>query len=165
MKRALVWSVNIILIWLLLVVVALFVLPRISSWRFDTVLSGSMEPAMSTGGVAVIMPVNSSDISAGEVIAYRLEGVVITHRVIEVTNNQGTHSFITKGDANENPDPSPVPAENVVGRVVFDMPYLGYLAAFIRTGPGFMLAIFLPGLAIIGLELQNMWRACRPKLT
>jgi len=163
-KRALGWVVNIIIIWLLVIVIALFLLPRFGGWRFDAVLSGSMEPALPLGGVVFIKPVEPADIGPGSIIAYRSGEPLITHRVVDVIA-ESELSFITKGDANESPDLSPVPAASVVGRVVFDVPYLGYLAAFVKTPLGFLLAIILPGLAIIGLELKNMWRVVLKKET
>jgi signal peptidase len=160
MKRALGWVVNIILIWLLIIVITLFLLPRFSGWRFDAILSGSMEPALPLGGVVAIKPVEPVDISTGDIIAYRSGKVLVTHRVVELLiSGGGEPSFVTKGDANQDPDLSPVPASSVVGKAVFDIPYLGYLAAFIKTRLGFLLTIFLPGLAIIALELKNMWQA------
>jgi len=165
MKRALGWAVNIILIWLIVIVVALFLLPRFGGWRFDAVLSGSMEPALPLGGVVFIKPVEPADIGTGDIIAYRSGEPLITHRVVDVITDGIESSFITKGDANESPDLSPVPAASVVGKVIFDVPYLGYLAAFVKTRLGFLLAIFLPGLAIIGLELKNMWQVVLKKET
>lgn len=164
MKRALGWAVNIILIWLLVIVVALFLLPRFGGWRFDAVLSGSMEPALPLGGVVFIKPVEPADIGPGSIIAYRSGEPLITHRVVDVID-ESELSFITKGDANQSPDLSPVPAASVVGKVIFDVPYLGYLAAFVKSPLGFLLAIFLPGLAIIGLELKNMWQVVLKKET
>lgn len=158
MKRMLSWLVNLILIWLLLVVVAIFILPRFGNWRFDAVLSGSMEPALRVGGVVVVKPVEIPNIRVGDIIAYHSGESMITHRVIEVINGQAEPSFVTKGDANEDPDMSPVSASSVGGKVVFDVPYLGYLASFIKTRLGFILAIFVPALAIISLELRNLWR-------
>ena len=164
MKRVLGWVVNIILIWLLVIVVALFLLPSFGGWRFDAVLSGSMEPALPVGGVVFIKAVEPADIGPGSIIAYRSGELLITHRVVDVID-ESELSFITKGDANESPDLSPVPAASVVGRVIFDVPYLGYLAAFVKTPLGFLLAIILPGLAIIGLELKNMWQVVLKKET
>jgi len=134
----------------------------------DAVLSGSMEPALPLGGVVFIKPVEPTDIGPGSIIAYRSGEPLITHRVVDVID-ESELSFITKGDANQSPDLSPdlspVPAASVVGKVIFDVPYLGYLAAFVKTPLGFLLAIFLPGLAIIGLELKNMWQVVLKKET
>jgi len=156
MKRALRWVVNIVLALVVVMAVSIFILPRFGGFMFDVVLSGSMEPELSVGGVLAIKPVEPRQISVGDIVAYS-SGVekVIAHRVIEV---QPDGYFITKGDANEDPDVSPVPASSVVGEVFFHLPYLGYAAAFVKTRLGFLLTILIPGLAIISLELKNMWQ-------
>ena len=84
MKRALSWAVNIILIWLLVIVVAIFLLPLFGGWRFDAVLSGSMEPALHVGGVVLIKSVEPLNITTGDIIAYRSGESLITQRVGEV---------------------------------------------------------------------------------
>jgi len=162
MKRALGWMFNITLVWLLVMVVAMFLLPQFG-WRFDAVLTGSMEPDLSVGGVVLIKPVAPLDIIPGDIIAYHSGEDIVTHRVLEVVTGAGEPSFVTKGDANEDPDPSPVAATSVVGRVAFDVPYLGYLAAFVKTRLGLLLTILLPGLAIIGLELKSLWQVVLKK--
>ncbi|TET44413.1 MAG: signal peptidase I [Dehalococcoidia bacterium] len=165
MKRAFGWIVNIILVWLLVIVVALFLLPRFGGWRFDAVYTGSMEPELNVGGVVLIKPVEPLDIKPGDIIAYHSGEEIVTHRVVEVVTDAGEPSFVTKGDANEDPDPLPAAATSVVGKVIFDVPYLGYLAAFVKTRLGFVLTVILPGLAIIGLELKNMWQVVLKKKT
>ena len=53
------------------------------------------------------------DVKAGDVISFWGEGrALICHRVVEV----GEQVFITKGDANENNDPSAVPFNDLEGQ-------------------------------------------------
>ncbi len=169
-----------ILVILMLAAVGTFLAPRFG-WRVDTVLSGSMEPALKVGGVVVTQPVGVEDIREGDVITFYspLGDRLTTHRVIaRVTSIQDTEFvqlamatpteespvyFRTKGDANEDTDPFLVPAENVVGKVVFCVPYFGYVASFIQTKLGFLLTLFVPGLIIIILELRNIWHALNEK--
>ena len=77
------------------------------------------------------------ELAVGDVITFRLaEGTVVTHRIVEVLPGVDGPSYRTKGDANEVEDPTPVPAENVIGRVVWAVPRLGYLAAWLQTASG-----------------------------
>ena len=41
--------------------------------------------------------------------------------------------FITKGDANKTEDPVPAEASQIIGRVVFHLPYLGYVIHFLKA--------------------------------
>ena len=56
---------------------------------------------------------------------YINDNTVVTHRVIDKDND--TESFHTKGDANETEDGGSVAYDKVVGKVVLNVPYLGYI--------------------------------------
>jgi len=128
-------------------------------WRADAVLSGSMEPHLKVGGLAITRNVNKEDIKVGDTITFYspLNKKLTSHRVISIKKDP-ILLFQTKGDVNEDPDPFVVPTQNVVGKVCYHIPYLGYTAQFIKSRLGFVLIFFLPGLIIIGMELKNIWR-------
>lgn len=95
------------------------------------VLSGSMEPAYPVGSVIYYKSASPDDISAGDPITFRAgeDGALITHRVVE--KREITREFVTKGDANETADPSPVSYALVVGKASgWAIPYAGYLVTF-----------------------------------
>ena len=127
-------------------------------WQIDKVLSGSMSPAVKVGGAVVSQKVDPGTVQAGDVITYYspLDGRLTTHRVVEITS-QDSLRFQTKGDANEDPDPYVVVGENVVGKVRFSIPYIGYPAQFAKTLWGFVVMIAIPGLIIILLEMRDVW--------
>ena len=56
-----------------------------------------------------------------------------THRIVDV-DEEG--KFITKGDANEDPDYRRITAAEILGKVFLDIPYAGYLAQFFATPTG-----------------------------
>lgn len=147
------------LIILLMAAAALtFLAPRFG-WRVDTVYSSSMEPQLTVGGVVVTRPVEAEDIKVGDTITFYspVSEQLTSHRVIAVEEGLSFY-FRTNGDANEDADPFIVPAENVVGKVCFHIPYLGYVAQFVKTPLGLLLTLCLPGLIIIGIEIRNIWR-------
>ena len=138
-------------------------------WEFDAVLSGSMEPSLEVGGLVVLRPVEAEDVVVGDVISFRVPNVdtPICHRVIEIQRNDGELFLRTKGDANESPDPSLVSSDNLSGRQVFYLSYLGHLTHFDRFARtpvdvlgreltvGFV-AMLMMGLAVIGLILSDV---------
>lgn len=95
-----------------------------------------MEPAIQTGSIAYVKKgVDAQDIQVNDIIAFHInEDKFVTHRVIEIDNTQKV--FITKGDANENADFSPIPFENLMGETVFHIPYLGYVMQWLSTIQG-----------------------------
>jgi signal peptidase len=156
MKRVASIATTVLIAWLIAIVIGLLLLPRVAGWRFDAVLTGSMEPVLNVGGVVVIRPVDTASIREGDIIAYHSGELLITHRVVQVSTTEGDISFVTKGDAAEEADLRPISAENVVGKVIFHVPYFGYLAAFIKTPLGFILTIAIPATAIIILEIKGI---------
>ena len=54
------------------------------------------------------------------------------HRVVKVEETEAGEFFITKGDANDEPDADPVISENVVGKLVFRIPKIGWVAIAVK---------------------------------
>ena len=159
MKKAINIITTSLLVLVLLVAVALVGVKLVGLTPY-TVLSGSMEPHYHVGSVIYVVKVDAADLVKGDAITYVIEGgTVVTHRIVEVLPNygeDGSLGFITKGDANNTEDGTPVHERNILGKAVFSIPLLGYLAYFIQNPPGSFLAIglcavivlltFLPGL-------------------
>ena len=91
------------------------------------VLSGSMEPDYPTGSV-ILTNTTPDEIGTQDVITYRTGGQQITHRVVRM-NEEG---YVTKGDNNPTEDPGTVSPDQVVGKVISCIPYVGYLVLFLH---------------------------------
>ena len=131
--------------------------PRLG-WRIDTVMSGSMSPTVKSGAILITQPVDPTNIKVGDIITYGspLNGKLVTHRVIEIRHSSPL-VFQTKGDSNKDPDPYTVPPENVLGKVCFNAPLLGYIARFLQEPMVLLLAVSIPGIIIIVMEIRNIW--------
>jgi signal peptidase len=148
--------------WLLLGIGALAVAvatlgPAVFGWQFAVVRSGSMEPAIHTGSVAVFTDVPAEGVYRGDIVIYHLaDGTRVTHRVASLTAD-GT-AVITKGDANRVADAEPVSVGAIEGKFLFSVPYAGYLAAWVRNPIGFAGVVFVPGIIVISLSLASIFR-------
>jgi signal peptidase len=163
LKRALQWLATLCLAAIILLGVAILVAPHFG-WRFDAVYSGSMEPAIHVGSMAVVSQVDLATIRDGDVITFASHDKAdsfVTHRVVGVTNDGRALLFRTKGDANDAPDEDSVRASDVVGKVRLSIPYAGYVADFLQKPLGFGLVIGLPALLIILFEARNISVAAR----
>lgn len=145
---------------------ALLFVPRLLGWRVDTVLSDSMAPAYPVESVLFVKPVSPSAVEVGDVITFRTGGgdtTPVSHRVVAVDRQDGALAFTTKGDANEDFDPNPVPASAVEGRVVFGVPLLGRFVRAVRSPLGFVLLLLVPGVALLAAQFAGLVRtAHRP---
>ena len=141
----------------LLLIVSVF--PITGNFKVLTVLSGSMEPAIGTGSVVVVKP--SDNYGIGDVITFGEETKTktpTTHRIYEMRVQSGEPIYITKGDANNAPDQKEIMGDEIIGKVLFNVPYAGYAVNEARKPLGFALIIILPALIIIGDELRKIWK-------
>lgn len=125
------------------------------------VQSGSMEPTIKTGGVVVVKPMASY--AVGDVITFGPRSKTkppTTHRIIEV---KGDGNFVTKGDANNGEDMRTVSRYEVIGRVLFSVPYVGYAVAAAQKPWGFTVIVVIPAAIIIWEEMQKIWREVKKK--
>jgi signal peptidase len=159
MKKAVEYLCYSVSVLLIAAAVFVYLAPHLG-WRVDAVSSGSMEPELTVGSLVVVRPVDPETVVTGDIITFSLEGVdetVVTHRVISMERNSPL-VFRTKGDANVNPDPFAVPARNVVGKVVLNVPLLGYVTKYVKTFAGFILTVLVPGTVIVVIYAWSVWR-------
>lgn len=147
--KILVWSVSIALG---LIVAGLAFVSFSPNYDLYFVRSESMKPAINMGDVVINGPVSAGDIMPSDVVTYELGRNLITHRVFSIDGG----TLITKGDANEDPDPRPVQFSQVRSRYLFRIPYVGYAASFVRTRPGWFLAITLPAIVLVGFIVRDI---------
>ena len=118
---------------------------RVVGYTPYTILSGSMEPTYHVGSLIYVKKVDTSTLEAGDPITFALsEDTIATHRIVEVVPDEEDARVIrfrTKGDANETVDGALVHYKNVLGKPVFTIPYLGYVADYIQHPPGMYTAI------------------------
>jgi len=145
------WNgVSTVLVALIVVLAVLLVGVRLTGLQVYTVLSGSMEPVYPTGALLYVKAMDPSELQVGDPATFVMNEdlMVATHRVIEIDEEK--ECFYTKGDANEVPDANPVLYENFLGRPVFCIPYLGYLAMYIQNPPGtYVAAAFAIGTLLL----------------
>ncbi|WDV45642.1 signal peptidase I [Clostridiaceae bacterium M8S5] len=96
------------------------------------VATGSMEPIIYPGDVAIIKELGKSTPNIGDIIQFEKKGVFICHRVIGTKNISNQIQYITKGDNNTIADIDPVAIENIKGKVTFIIPKIGYPTLFIK---------------------------------
>ncbi len=95
--------------------------------RAYTVLSGSMEPELHPGDVTIIVNKNKVNLNKNDVITFKTDNSIITHRIIEKKDE----GYVTKGDNNNVIDSFIVKPENIIGKVVFHIPKIGYIIKFL----------------------------------
>jgi signal peptidase len=83
---------------------------------------------MNVGDIAVVDRVPIKNLQVNDVLAFRNEGFIIMHRVINISSRDGSTYFETQGDANNAPDANLVESNDVEGKVLFTIPKLGQIS-------------------------------------
>ena len=162
MRRLAKSVVTIVLMLAILVAILAFLLPSLFSGRLAVIYSSSMQPAMPKGSLVMANAADPATIEVGDIIAFHPPDnpdITVSHRVIEVIGGESL-SFQTKGDAAGEADSYTVPAENLVGKVAWHIPYVGYplheIRQFAHSPWGLFLLIALPAMIVFGSAIRDL---------
>ena len=142
-------------------IVLTLVVPLAFHGRPLTVMSGSMEPAITTGDVVIAMPIAPLDARPGDIVSFNdpgRGGKLVTHRVRSMRLSGENVDFVTKGDANNTVEKWRIPADRQISRTVLRLPKLGHALVFARTRTGMLVLVLLPLLVLGLLEMASIWR-------
>lgn len=135
-------------------IVIIFSVDIFSPYHSFTNKSDSMNPAIDRGSITIVQ--SFPEYQVGDAIAYyaNIDGQIeiITHRIMAI----GGNVYTTKGDANEVADRELVKPRLVIGKVVYTIPYLGYLITFSKKLFGTWLLIISPAILIVASELTRI---------
>lgn len=118
--------------------------PTVLGWSAAVVISGSMSDTIEVNDLIIAKAQESYE--KDDIISFLHGSSLVTHRIVEVQED----GYITKGDANNTPDPEPVSREKVVGKVVRVFPGVGAVIEAARSPLG-MCCIVLLGLGLMAL--------------
>lgn len=157
-----------LIMWAAIVLCLVLAAPRLAGIKSYVIVSGSMEPAIPVGSLVYSKEADPKTLEPGDVIVFyssnagqggSTEGVIpVTHRIVE--NNKAAGEITTKGDANEHNDLSAVIYNNVEGKVIYHIPWLGYLAAPLSSRMGKIAAALI---IMAGYLLTEVGAAFRKK--
>lgn len=129
-----------IISYIVMLIVFIFMIISILSniglfgYKFYDILTGSMSPTIKPGSLIIVKEIDSNEIKEGDIITFKGSSTsnLTTHRVVEVIDKNNNIKFQTKGDANDVLDPMLVDEGLLVGKVIFDIPYIGKVMSFIN---------------------------------
>lgn len=125
------------------------------------VMTGSMEPTLKVNGLVIIKQIEYDDVQVDDIIMYEIDEKMITHRVIEITDE----GIRTKGDNNNVKDAYILKPENIKGKAVAIWNWTAVIANKMSTARGrtqliifgalfICLILFIIGISII-LKSKN----------
>lgn len=118
--------------------------PGFMGYKPFIVLSGSMEPEFYAGDIVLVKEAPTGTLTTGDIIAFRLNNSVVTHRIIEINDSEGKREYFTKGDNNNTEDNIAITDDMVEGKYLFRISGVGNFALFMQTPLGMVLFIAVP---------------------
>jgi signal peptidase len=121
------------------------------------VLTDSMYPEIESGDLIICNTAEAGDIKVNDVISFfdpAGNGMsIVTHRVIEIVEEDGEIAFRTRGDFNNTEDKELVPAENLVGVYKMRIAGAGHIAMFMQSTTGLIICVLLPIILLVGYDI------------
>ena len=100
----------------------------IFKYYFLTIGSGSMEKQLFVGDVVIVKKLTKEElpeIDVGTILVFRMQNKVVVHRVVRISEDDGSLIFKTKGDNNKDEDNWVVTENNVIGLTKYKIPLVG----------------------------------------
>lgn len=141
-------------------ILSFFIIPQFNLpgvYKLFLVQSGSMSPTIDTGDVVVVQP--SKHFYQNDIITFSGPNFTTTHRLVNIDGQD----FTTKGDANQVSDQEKINQNQVIGKVNYIIPKIGYLIMFVKTLPGLITLIIIPSTIIVWQELLKIKKAFHSK--
>lgn len=130
--------IMLILLFIVNIILAIEEKKHIFGIYMFNIISESMEPTFYKDDLAIVKSCNAEQLEKGDIITFKQEDRIISHRISDIIKEKGDEQFITKGDNNEVEDKEPVNAQNIYGKVVFVIPNLGKFVNYIQNVSGFI---------------------------
>ncbi len=149
-------AVTVIVVAMLLLAATLLLL-RAGNREVYSVRSGSMAPTIRKGD-AVVVAKTYGNLTRGDIVSFHPAGqanLTITHRISEIDTNR--NRIVTYGDGATHAD-TPIGLQQVIGKVIWTAPYVGYAFDAIKHPLGLVLAVYAPAAVIIVSELRRLAR-------
>lgn len=173
MKKALTNIFNFVIDFLVVVVLVVSILVVIMSvgtratgvanvfgYTPFTVQTNSMEPIFYSGDVLISKAVNQDSYKVNDIVTYwtTINGMakLNTHKIVEVTEINGTTCYITKGENIPDNDERPIVAGDIVAIYTGTrIPYIGKFLDYVQTQSGFFICVLLPMIVFFLYQLYR----------
>lgn len=107
------------------------------------ITTNSMKPFINSGDVSIVKKTKEDKIEIGDVITFKKEGKVITHRITNIEEQDGKKIYTTKGDNNNIEDNEKIDYNFIEGKNVLIIPKLGHIINILQNQIVFLFIVLL----------------------
>ena len=157
--------INTILVIIILLYVSVIAIQKISGnrsvlgIRIYNIATSSMIPKYKVNDIILVKDIKPNELKVGDDVTYKgkekeLAGKLITHRIIDIKEENNKKIITTKGINNDLADPE-IEESQVIGKVVCIIPVISFIHKLITTQVGFFIIIFCPIVLLVCLEIAE----------
>lgn len=140
-KRLLAISIAVILIPIIIYCILLIFqtsvlnkdMPTIFGKEVFIMVSESMEPEINVGDIVILEKYDNQELKIGNIISYKYNEEIITHRIIGIIEIQDKIIYKTKGDNNLQNDEISIEKSDIIGVYSNKIPALGSIFLLLRS--------------------------------
>ena len=108
-------------------------IPDFLGYKTFVIISGSMEPTIMTEDAILVKEVAQDKIKIGDIISFSQGETIVTHRVIEMIEENGKTKYKTKGDNNQVEDKEKIAYEQIEGKYQFKINQFGIVTEILKS--------------------------------
>lgn len=117
-----VFSIPVIVVLVILVILV----SGIFKARLIAIATNSMSPTYKKGDAVIIEYMKPDKLQKGDILVFRHDSIIVTHRIVDIIKKNDTYYFTTKGDNNEDVDGYTSTSDQVIGKVDYVIKYIGF---------------------------------------
>lgn len=133
--------------------IGVFAFIKITGMEILVVQSGSMEPTFCVDDIVIIQPITIPEVKVNDIVTYNDHDTLVTHRVVEVIDDESGLKLKMKGDNNNIEDKTFVTDKNLVGLYVTHISNAADMYYFIKSPYGIIAIVGVPLLIYMILSL------------
>ena len=108
-------------------------IPDFFGYKTFVIVSGSMEPTIMTGDAILVKEVPQDEIKINDIISFTQGETNITHRIVEITEENGIKRYHTKGDNNNTEDKQKTTYKQIEGKYQFKINQFGIVTEILKS--------------------------------
>jgi len=112
----------------------------------------SMRPNINVGDIIIVKETDKDKLNENDIITYKKNREIITHRIVRVVKEENV--YITKGDNNNLEDVEKVRYEEIIGKKVIKIPYVGYIILILNNKIFVLISIVI--IIVVYLYINNL---------
>lgn len=117
--------------------------PDFFGYKSFVIVSGSMEPTIRKGDAIFVKEVPEEEIKENDIISFTQGETNVTHRVIEMIEENGIRKYKTKGDNNNTEDKEKITYGQIEGKYQFKINQFGIVVHILKSKITLMILIVM----------------------